>query len=107
VEEPCLVVLITAPRGEKAVSLARALVEARVAACVNVLDGVRSIYRWEGEVQDDGEALLVAKTTRASFEALKAKVLELHEYSCPEVVALPIERGHEAYLRWLGESVAR
>jgi periplasmic divalent cation tolerance protein len=101
----CLVVFVTAPSTDKAASLARTLVGERLAACVNLVERVRSIYRWEGEVQDDAEVLMVIKTRADAFERLKARVVELHEYRCPEVVALPIVRGSEAYLTWLADSV--
>jgi periplasmic divalent cation tolerance protein len=96
-----LVVLVTAPSAEKAAELARALVDERLAACGNVVPGLRSIYRWEGKVQDDAEALLVLKTTRARFEALRDRVLALHPYQVPEVLALPVEAGSAAYLAWI------
>jgi len=98
-----LVVLVTAPDPEKAAEIARALVEERLAACGNVLPGLRSIYRWEGKVQDDREALLLLKTTRARFEALRARVLALHPYQVPEVIALPVEAGSAPYLAWIAE----
>jgi periplasmic divalent cation tolerance protein len=88
-----LVVLVTAPSAEKAAELARTLVEERLAACGNVVPGLRSIYRWEGQVQDEPEALLVLKTTRSRFEALRERVLALHPYEVPEVIALPVEVG--------------
>ena len=96
-----LVVLVTAPTPDRAAEIARALVEERLAACGNVLSGLRSVYRWEGRVQEDAEALLVLKTTRARFEALRARVLALHPYEVPEVIALPIVAGHDAYLDWI------
>jgi periplasmic divalent cation tolerance protein len=96
-----LVVLVTAPSAEKAAELARALVDERLAACGNVVPGLRSIYRWEGRVQDDAEALLVLKTTRARFEALRDRVVALHPYQVPEVLALPVEAGSAAYLAWI------
>ena len=96
-----LVVLVTAPSAEQAAALARALVEARLAACGNVVPGLRSIYRWEGRVQDEPEALLVLKTTRDRLEALRERVLALHPYDVPEVLALPVEAGSAAYLAWL------
>jgi len=100
------IVLVTAPP-KKAAALARALVEERLAACVNLLPGVTSVYRWEGEVQEDGETLLVVKTTAAAIARLTARILELHPYEVPEVIALPLEpgEGNEAYLRWLAGSV--
>jgi periplasmic divalent cation tolerance protein len=100
-----LVVLVTAPSPEVAASLARALVEARLAACGNVLPGVRSIYRWEGKVCDEPETLLVLKTTRGRLEALRDEVLRRHPYQVPEVVALPVEGGSEGYLAWVREQV--
>ena len=96
-----LVVLVTAPSPEVAAALARTLVEERLAACGNVLSEVRSIYRWEGQVREDAEALLVLKTTRARLEALRDRVLALHPYDVPEVLALPVEAGSAAYLSWL------
>lgn len=96
-----LLVLVTAPSAEVAADLARALVEARVAACGNVVPGLRSIYRWEGKVQDEPEALLLLKTTRDRFEALRDEVLRRHPYQVPEVLALPVEAGSAAYLDWL------
>src|SRR5512139_1160832 len=96
-----LVVLVTTPSPERAAEIARALVEERLAACGNVVPGLRSIYRWEGKVQDDLEALLVLKTTRARFEGLRERVLALHPYQVPEVIALPVEAGSAAYLAWI------
>ncbi len=96
-----LVVLVTTPTPERAAEIARALVEERLAACGNVLPAIRSIYRWEGKVQDEAEALLVLKTTRARLEALRERVLALHPYEVPEVLALPVETGSAPYLAWL------
>ncbi len=101
-----LVVLVTTPTPERAAELARALVEERLAACGNIVPGLRSIYRWEGKVQDDAEALLVLKTTRARFEALRDRVLALHPYQVPEVLALPVEAGSAAYLAWVAAQTA-
>lgn len=99
------VVYVTAPR-EKALEIARALVERRLCACVNVIGDVRSVYRWEGEVKDDPEALLVLKTTAAAFGVLRDTVLELHPYDLPEVIALPVSEGHGPYLDWIAAEVA-
>jgi len=101
-----LVLLCTAPNEDEARSLARALVEAELAACVNLVPGVRSIYRWKGELCEDGEVLLVIKTTPARREALISRVCELHSYDCPEVIALPIVAGAQPYLEWLQQSTA-
>jgi len=96
------VVLCTSPP-DRAADLARAVVERRLAACVNIIPGLRSIYRWEGEICDDGESLLVIKTRAESVAPLTEALLELHPYDTPEVIALPIEEGagNPAYLQWL------
>jgi periplasmic divalent cation tolerance protein len=100
-----LLVLVTVPNAETADKLGEALVGERLAACVNVIGGVRSIYRWNGAVERDAELLCVCKTTRDGFERLRARVVELHPYELPEVIALPIERGHAPYLDWITASV--
>lgn len=100
-------VLVTAPDAPTAERLASTLVEEGLAACVNVVPGVVSIYRWKGEVQRDAEVLLVAKCRARGFEALRRRVVELHPYELPEVLALPVEEGHPPYLAWvLGEGSA-
>jgi len=101
-----LLVLVTAPSAEVAAGLARALVEARLAACGNVVPGLRSIYRWEGKVEDEAEALLLLKTTRDRFEALREEVLRRHPYQVPEVVAVPLETGSASYLDWVRAQVS-
>jgi len=99
-----LVVYVTTSNEEEAAAIARALVEERLAACANIICGVRSVYRWEGEVQDDRECLMVIKTTADNLPALKERVVGMHSYDCPEVVALSISGGHKPYLDWLDES---
>ncbi len=96
-----LVVLVTTPTPERAAEIARAVVDERLAACGNVVPGLRSIYRWEGKIQDEPEALLVLKTTRTRFEALRERVLALHPYQVPEVIALSVEGGSAPYLAWI------
>jgi periplasmic divalent cation tolerance protein len=98
-----LVVLVTCPP-DRAQAIADALVEERVAACVNVVPGLQSVYRWKGEVHHDTEAMLLVKTTRDRFEALKQAVLKHHPYELPEVIAVPVDRGHTPYLEWVIES---
>jgi len=97
-----LIVIMTAPY-EDAVKIARALVDERLAACVNIVKEVRSIYRWEGKVEDDTEALMVAKTRAELFDALSGRVRELHPYSVPEVIAAPLASGIKPYLDWIDE----
>ena len=98
-----LVVLVTCPPN-KAQAIAEALVEERVAACVNVVNALQSVYRWKGAVQTEREALLIAKTPRDRFEALKASVLRHHPYELPEVISFAVEHGHAPYLEWVVES---
>lgn len=93
--------LMTAPDEETGRRIARALVEERLAACVNVLPGVHSIYRWKGAVEESDEVMLVAKTRAERAPALAARVRALHPYELPEVVALPVTDGSRAYLRWV------
>jgi periplasmic divalent cation tolerance protein len=100
-----LVVLMTVPDAATAEKLADALVGEGLAACVNIVPHVRSIYRWQGAVHRDDELLCIVKTTRAAFERLRARAVELHPYEVPEVIALPVERGHADYLAWLSAAV--
>ncbi len=96
------VVFITAPSG-KGEELARRLVEERLAACVNVIRGVRSIYWWRGKVEADEEDLLVVKTSGEALEELIKRVREIHPYEVPEVIALPVEKGLAEYIAWVVE----
>ena len=98
-----LVTLTTCPNRAVADALADALVERRHAACVNIIPGLTSVYRWEGRVERDEEWLLVAKTTAAAYAGLEACVLDLHPDELPEIVALPVETGLAGYLAWVGE----
>jgi periplasmic divalent cation tolerance protein len=96
-----VVVFVTVPNQEVAASMARTLVEEKLVACVNTLPGIRSIYAWQGKICDDAELLCVLKTRRALFPALRARVVALHPYEVPEVIAVPIVAGHAPYLAWL------
>jgi periplasmic divalent cation tolerance protein len=100
-----LVVLSTFPDADKAAQVARVLVEERLAACVNLVATVRSIYRWQGVVQDDAEALAIIKTTPERYPALAARLAELHPYDVAEIIALPLADGHPPYLAWLAGAV--
>lgn len=100
------VVLITAPDAECGSRLARALVEERLAACVNVVPGVRSVYRFEGAIHDDAEVLLIAKTRADRCEALAARITALHPYALPEVLALEAPGGSLAYRAWVATEAA-
>jgi len=101
-----MLALATFPSAEKAAEIARVLVEERLAACVNIIPAVRSIYLWDGKVCDDSEVLGIIKTTRERFDELGARYVELHPYDVPELIALPIVAGNAPYLDWLIESVS-
>jgi periplasmic divalent cation tolerance protein len=94
-------IYVTAGSRDEASTLGRALVEARLAACANVLDGVTSMYWWQGAVQEEREAILICKTRSELVEAVVERIKQLHSYSCPCVVALPIAGGNGAFLDWI------
>ena len=100
-----IVVLSTCPSAEEAEKIARTLVEKRLAACVNVVPGARSFYRWKGALEEAGEWLLLIKSRRELFPRLCAELESLHSYEVPEAVALPIVDGSPAYLSWLDAEV--
>jgi len=99
-----VVVLVTAPNEDVAGRLAHDLVAEKLAACVNVLPSVRSVYAWEGEICNEGELLCLIKTRRALFPAVRERVLDLHPYQIPEIIALPLVEGNDDYLAWLRDS---
>ena len=101
------IVLCTVPDAATGESLARALVEARLAACVNIIPGLTSIYRWKGEVHQDNELLLIAKTRHDRFEELSAMLSGLHPYELPEIIAVPITNGRPAFLSWIDHTLER
>jgi periplasmic divalent cation tolerance protein len=105
-EDVC-VVLCTAPDGEVAARIGRELVEAGLVACANIVPAVRSIYRWEGAVCDEREALMVLKTRSELLPQVGEAIKGLHPYENPEVISLPVDGGLEAYLGWVRESTAR
>jgi len=101
-----VVVFVTCPNRRAAERIGRTLVEEHLAACANILQGLTSIYRWEGKVCRDPEVLVLLKTRRSRFPALARRVRELHPYSVPEIVALPVALGSPAYLAWVAASTA-
>lgn len=103
--QPQQIVLCTCPDPETADRLAAAAVDRRQAACVNIVPGLTSVFRWEGRVEREAEVLLVIKTTAAGYPALERTLCELHPYELPEVVAVDIETGLSGFLRWMDESV--
>jgi len=106
-ERAACVVLVTCGSEAAAAELARKLVSERLVACGNIVPGIRSIYRWQGAVQEDAEVLLLLKTAAELVPALSARVHELHTYEVPEVVALPVVGGLAAYLAWIAESTTQ
>jgi len=99
-------VLTTAGSREEAEKIAQALVERRLAACVNLVGPIQSVYRWQGKVETAAEHLLVIKTTAGLFDAVAKAIRELHSYELPECIQLPIEAGSAEYMKWIEESVA-
>jgi periplasmic divalent cation tolerance protein len=106
VDPESLIVLCTCPDEATAERVAGALVEERLAACVNAIAGVSSTYRWQGKVERDREVLLLIKTTDSAYDRIEDRIRELHPYELPETVAVPIVRGSRAYLRWLQEAAS-
>ncbi|HEX2168625.1 MAG TPA: divalent-cation tolerance protein CutA [Longimicrobiales bacterium] len=104
-ESSVTVVIVTAPTHDEAERIVTAAVEERLAACGNIVQGVTSIYRWEGSLQKDSEVLILFKTTRAALPRLMSRVEELHPYDVPEALAVPITAGLEAYTDWVAANV--
>jgi periplasmic divalent cation tolerance protein len=100
------IVLTTASSGEEALKIARALLERGVAACVNIVPEIMSIFRWQGNIEESREWLLIVKTTAAAFVQVRDAIAELHSYEVPECVCLNIEDGSTTYLDWIAESVS-
>lgn len=99
-----IVVFITAANGEEAARLADMLVGAHLAACVQILPEMESVYRWQGKIERQPEILLLAKTTKAKFEELEREVRVLHSYETPEIIAIPVVAGSAPYLQWVVQS---
>ena len=100
-----IVVLSACASPEEAERIARALVEKRLAACVNMLPAARSVYRWKGAIENEQETLLIIKSSRGHFDALRAEIEKMHSYEVPEVIALPMVAGAEAYLEWMSREL--
>jgi periplasmic divalent cation tolerance protein len=100
-----LVVVVTAGTEEQANLLGEELVARRLASCVNIVPGVRSIYRWQGKICRDGEWMLIAKTLDSEYEAIEATIRELHSYELPEILAFEIRRGEPRFLQWIEDSL--
>jgi periplasmic divalent cation tolerance protein len=104
-DSDAIIVFMTAANGEEATRLADMLVGAHLAACVQILPEIESVYRWEGKIERQSEVLILAKTTRARFDELEREVRALHSYETPEIIAVPILTGSIPYLEWLQKSV--
>ena len=104
-DEDPIVVFLTAPSGEEATRLADLLIGAHLAACVQILPEMESVYRWQGQIERQSEILLIVKTTAGKFAELEREVRALHSYETPEIVAVPIVSGSQPYLDWLTDSV--
>ncbi len=104
--EQVLLVLTNLPDAESARSLARVLVESRLAACVNLMPGVQSVYRWQGEIEQASEIALLIKTTQKHYAQLQQAIISHHPYEFPEVIALPISNGYAPYLHWVATETA-
>jgi periplasmic divalent cation tolerance protein len=102
-----VLVLVTAPDADTAARIGRAVVEEKLAACVNVIPGLRSIYAWDGKLCDEAEVLCLLKTRRALYPALRDRVAALHPYEVPEIIALPLAEGNAPYLAWLAAGTTR
>ena len=94
-------IYITASNEKEALNIGKALVSERLASSVNIINSVRSLYWWEGKIQDEQEVVIVAKTSAALVEKLTERVISMHSYICPCVVSIPIEKGHTAFLDWI------
>lgn len=99
------IIYITTEDKKEAQKIGKVLVEERLAACVNIIDGMESMFWWEGEAQSEFETILIAKTTSETVEKLTGRVKEVHSYDCPCVVALPIQGGNPDFISWIGEEV--
>jgi len=100
-----IVILVTAATRDESRKIARHLVEAQLAACVNILPPIDSVYRWQGQIAEEGECLLIIKSARPLFAEIETEILRLHSYQTPEIICLPIIDGSRNYLRWISESV--
>ncbi len=102
-----IVIFITARNIRESKKIARHLVQAQLAACVNILHPIRSVYRWQGKIEEERECLLIAKSTRGLFREIVAEVKKVHSYKTPEILCLPVVDGSPDYLAWLEGSVKR
>jgi periplasmic divalent cation tolerance protein len=100
-----VIILCTCGNQDEALAIGNALIDARLAACVNLLPPVQSIYRWHGKVENAQEILLIIKTTEEHFPTVRDRITELHSYDTPEIIAIPVTNGSDKYLAWLRDQV--
>jgi periplasmic divalent cation tolerance protein len=100
-----VVILVTAANHDECKKIARHLVETRLAACVNISQPIESVYRWEGRIAEEGEFLLIIKSTRELFPEIKSEISKIHSYHTPEIICLPVIDGSRNYLQWISDSV--
>ncbi len=103
--EKAIVVLVTAPSHSDAADIAKTIVSEKLAACVNLIPHIRSIFYWEDKVQDESETLMLIKTTQNLFDTLKKRIIMTHPYSVPEIISIEIQDGNAEYLNWIFETV--
>lgn len=104
-DSPLLVVYCTCPDQATAEHIAETVIDERLAACVNLVPGLTSIYRWQGQIQRETEMLLIMKTGNMAYPRLETRLRELHPYEVPEIIALPIQSGSAAYLNWIADNI--
>ena len=104
-DQQCVIVLNTCPDKDTATSVASALIQQHLAACVNILPGLTSIFHWQGQIESSEEVLLLIKTTQTAYDAVQATICDIHPYELPEIIAVPINAGLPAYLAWIGINV--
>lgn len=102
--EMTMVIWCTAPTALNAIKISRNLVESKLVACVNVIPGVKSIYEWDGKIEESDEHLLFIKTRKELFQQVRERIIDLHEYDVPEIIGVPITHGHQPYLDWINFS---
>lgn len=100
-------IFVTAASEQEAASIGRTLVEEGLAACANIIPHIRSIYRWKGKIWDEGETLIMIKSREALFERIRSRIKELHSYEVPEITAITVEKGDEAYVQWIQTVTAK
>jgi periplasmic divalent cation tolerance protein len=105
--DKAIIVFVTTPSHSDAADIAKTIVSEKLAACVNIIPGIRSIFYWEDKVQDEQETLMIIKSSAELFEDLKKRIIMTHPYSVPEIISVEIQQGHQEYLNWIFETLKR